>query len=161
MRLPLVLVSTLLLVLPGCAAASRTPPRAATQPFDPATQGVPKPAWKRSCREYAGAPVDITYQDASGGAAVVYRTKGNVERLRERTEEVARFHNSAAGKAPDLHDLYRIPHNARVENLSGGAKLVLVPKSLDPSLLEDLRRNVQQEVSNMRRKGCGRGQEAL
>lgn len=161
MSVPAILASTLLLLLPACASGWTTPPRAGTQPLDRAAQDASKPAWKRSCREYAGAPVEITYQDASGGAAVLYRTKGNVERLRERTQEVARFHNSAGPKAPDLHDLYRIPHNAYVENFSGGAKLVLVPKSVSRSRLEDLRRNVQQEVSIMQKRGCGRGQEAL
>jgi hypothetical protein len=82
-----------------------------------------KPAWKRSCTEYARAPVSIDYEDASGGAAVVYR--------------------------------------AHVEELEDGAKLILVPKSARRQLLDSLRVQVQQETLTMRRRGCGRGQEAL
>jgi hypothetical protein len=105
--------------------------------------------------------VEIAYQDASGGAAVIYRTKGDVDALRARTAEVASFHNSGAAKGPVLHDLASIPHNARVESMEGGAKLVLTPKRLSLHDLEALRRNVQQEVLIMQKRGCGRGQEAL
>jgi len=113
------------------------------------------PAWKRSCEEYAGAPVEVTYQDGSGGATVIYRTKGNVAALRARTKEIAGFHNSGRRQAPALHDLYHLPHYAYVEELPAGAKLTLIPKSANPRQL------VQQEVTNMRKHGCGRGQEAL
>ncbi len=119
------------------------------------------PAWRRGCREYAKAPVSISYQDAPGGAAVFYRTAGDAAALRARTEEVARFHNGGKAKIPALHELYHLPHRAFVEPLKDGAKLLLVPKRPDPSDLEVLRRNVQQEVFNMQRSDCGHGQEAL
>lgn len=128
---------------------------------DVSDAGTQPPAWKRRCEEYAGAPVRVSYEDASGGAAVLYRTKGDVAALRARTAEIARAHNSARLGPPALHDLFPIPHSAHVEELRDGAKLVLIPKSANPRLLADLRRNVQQEVNNMQKRGCGRGQEAL
>ena len=131
------------------------------QTASPRTQPAPKPAWKRSCTEYAGAPVQIDYEDASGGAAVVYRSQGDVAALRRRTHEVAAFHNSAAPKVGALHDLYAIPHRAYVEEVEGGARLVLVPKGARRQLLDYLRLQVQQEALNMRRLGCEAGQEAL
>ncbi|HEX6242364.1 MAG TPA: hypothetical protein VFZ61_15740 [Polyangiales bacterium] len=121
----------------------------------------PKPAWKRSCTEYARAPVSVEYEDASGGAAVVYRTRGDVAALRQRTHEVAQFHNSSEAKLGALHDLSAIPHRARVEEVEDGARLVLTPKGARPQLLDALRLQVQQETFTLRRRGCGSGQEAL
>lgn len=126
-----------------------------------ATAEEAKPAFKRSCSEYAGAPVAITYEDAPGGAAVLYRTQGNVEKLRERTEHVARFHNDSTSKTPWLHDLYSIPHRAYVSPLPDGAKLVLIAKGIAKRRQDELRSHVQQDVWIMQRKGCGAGQEAL
>jgi hypothetical protein len=84
-----------------------------------------------------------------------------VQALRVRTAEVARFHNGGAAKVPALHELYHLPHRASVVPLEDGAQLVLVPKRAHPQDLDELRRNVQQEVFNMQRNGCGSGQEAL
>jgi hypothetical protein len=145
-------LGALLLAVAGCSTTSLTAGvRPAARP----------PAWKRSCEEYARAPVEVSYEDGSGGAAVTYRTRGDAPALRARTEEIARFHNSARARPPALHDLYALPHYAYVEPLRDGAKIVLVPKSADPQQLEKLRRNVQQEVTTMRKHGCGTGQEAL
>jgi hypothetical protein len=149
--------SLLVLMLLGCGGSSAKPSLPGARPS--ADGGVP--AWKRRCEEYAGAPVDVSYQDGSGGAAVLYRTKGNVQALRERTNEVARFHSSTRRRTPAMHDLNHVPHYAYVEELPEGAKLVLVPKSANPQQLEELRRNVQQEITNMQKHGCGGGQEAL
>jgi hypothetical protein len=142
------------LALAGCAAGLRS-----TEPSRPAAKQ--RPAWKRSCEEYAGAPVQIGYHDASGGAAVTYRTKGDVQRLRQRTAEVANLHRRGRLTAPTVHDLYHIPHTAYVREIEGGAELVLLPKRPDGQTLEELRRNVQQEVWIMQKRGCGKGQEAL
>ncbi len=119
------------------------------------------PAWRRSCSELAGAPVSIEYEDTPGGAAVVYRTKGDVAALRWRTQEVARFHNSAQSKLGALHDLSAIPHRARVEPVEDGARLLLVVKSVRRQALDALRVHVQQDVFTLQRTGCGTGQEAL
>jgi hypothetical protein len=124
-------------------------------------RGAAKPAWKRSCTEYARAPVGVHYEDAPGGAAVVYRTRGDVAALRQRTREVAHFHNSAASKVGALHDLFAIPHRAHVEEVDEGARLVLVAKGARPQRLDALRLQVQQETLTLRRRGCGTGQEAL
>lgn len=122
---------------------------------------APQPAWKRGCTEYARAPVAIDYEDTPGGAGVVYQTRGDVTALRKRTREVAKFHNSATAKVGALHDLFAIPHRAHVEDVEGGARLVLVPKGVRFSMLDVLRVQVQQEVLTLRRRGCGAGQEAL
>jgi hypothetical protein len=136
----------------ACASARATPP---------AGGKAPKPAWKRSCTEYARAPVSIEYEDAAGGAAVVYRTQGDVAALRLRTREVAQFHNSSELKLGALHDLSAIPHRAVVEELEDGARLVLISKGVRPQLLDALRLQVQQETFTLQRRGCGTGQEAL
>jgi len=153
-------------LLSGCLAAPGAPAPAQPAPAQvgappPAGADAQKPAWQRSCEEYAGAPVALEYQDGSGGAAVLYRTRGSVQGLRQRIAQVAAFHNGAGHKAPDMHDLYHIPHRAYVEDIEGGAKLVLVPKSMAPRLLDELRRNVQQEVTRMQKHGCQHSQEAL
>jgi hypothetical protein len=122
---------------------------------------TPRPAWQRSCTEYARAPVNIRFEDAPGGAAVVYRSQGNAAALRRRTREVAAFHNSEASKVEALQELFEIPHWAYVEDVNGGAKLILVPKDALPHLLVALRLEVQQETLMLRRHGCGTGPEAL
>lgn len=120
-----------------------------------------KPVWRRSCSEFARAPVSLEYEDTPGGAAVVYRTKGDVAALRWRTHEVARFHNSAQSKLGALHDLSAIPHRARVEPVEDGARLLLLVKSVRRQALDALRMHVQQDVFTLQRTGCGTGQEAL
>jgi hypothetical protein len=157
---PQLVAAALLFSLASCAGAASPAPRARPEP-PVSDAGVQPPAWKRRCEEYAGAPVKVSYQDASGGAAVIYRTKGDVRGLRARTDEIASFHNGSRSKTPAVHDLSNVPHYAYVEDVSEGAKLVLIPKGVDPRLLEKLRRTVQQEVTNMRERGCGGGQEAL
>lgn len=147
-------ITTCALALLGCAGTTRVSE-------SPKQESDTLPAWKRSCEEYAQAPVTIEYQDASGGGAVLYRTEGNAQGLRERAEEIARFHNNATAKLGELHDLYSIPHRASVEPIEGGAKLVLVPKHMQRRDLEELRRHVQQDVFIMQRHGCESGQEAL
>jgi hypothetical protein len=133
----------------------------ATNAADARGRAGEKPAWKRSCTAYARAPVGVHYEDAPGGAAVVYRTQGDVAALRQRTREVAQFHNSAASKLGALHDLFAIPHRAHVEEVEDGARLVLVPKGARPQRVDALRVQVQQETMMLRRRGCGTGQEAL
>jgi hypothetical protein len=150
----------------ACFPPSSTPTTPESTATTPSTlvdagQPAPKPAWKRSCTEYAHAPVDVTYEEAVGGAAVVYQTGGDVAALRQRTHEVAEFHNSSRSKVRALHDLFAIPHRAQAEDIEHGARLTLVPKSVRPRDLESLRINVQQEVFTLRRRGCGTGQEAL
>jgi hypothetical protein len=113
------------------------------------------------CDVYAEAPVEIGYEDITAGAAVLYRTGGNVVRLRERTQEVAKFHNGSQGKSRWLHDLRRIPHHASAEEIEGGAKLLLVADRARPASQDALRKYVQQEVWTMQKKGCGAGHEAL
>lgn len=119
------------------------------------------PVWRRSCTEYARAPVRVDYQDAPGGAAVIYRTKGDVAALLRRTREIGQFHNSSRSKLGALHDLSSIPHRAYVEPLKDGARLVLVSKGPPRQRTDALRMQVQQEVFNLQRRGCGTGQEAL
>lgn len=126
-----------------------------------ASQQAQRPAWKRSCEEYAQGPVAIDYQDAPGGAAVLYRAQGGERGLRERAEQIARFHNSSAGKVGALRDLSSVPHRAHVEEVDGGVKLVLTVKTLLRTDLERMRWSVQQDVFTMQKKGCQSGHEAL
>lgn len=134
---------------PSCAGRGSAAPRSTT------------PAWKRSCEAYATGPVTFTYQDAPGGAAVLYRAPGSERGLRERAREIARFHNGSAAKNGALHDLSSIPHRASVEDIDGGAKLVLRVKTPRTDDLDRLRWNVQQDVALKQRGGCQSGMEAL
>jgi hypothetical protein len=151
-RRNILIACTLPLIAFACA------PRSAVEPAGAAAR---LPAWKQSCQAYAAGPVELEYRDAPGGAAVIYRTRASQQRLRERADEVARFHNSSAAKTGTLHDLSSIPHRAYVEDVDGGVKLVLVAKTPRKDDLDRLRWNVQQDVSIMQRRGCQSGQEAL
>jgi hypothetical protein len=143
------------LCLCGCAGGQSPAPQSTGE------EPVEKPAFMRDCDLYAEAPVEIGYEDITGGAAVLYRTSGNVARLRERTQEVAKFHSGTQGKSRWLHDLRAIPHHATAEDIEGGAKLLLVSDRARPAYQDSLRKNVQQEVWTMQKKGCGAGREAL
>lgn len=146
----------LALVLLGCAHAPGQAARAGG-----ATTRQPLPAWKRSCLDYAQGPISIDYQDAPNGASVIYRAKHGGEGLRVRAEEIARLHNGSTSKAAALHDLSSVPHTAHVEPVDGGAKLVLVVKTLRTSDVERMRWAVQQNVFAMQRRGCQASWEAL
>ena len=154
MRLNGVLVYALLLV--GCvpAAVPSADPRAPAQPRQ-------LPAWQRPCAAYATGPVAIEYQDAPGGAAIIYRAPGSESGLRARAREVAQFHNSSAAKNGVLHDLSSVPHRTDVEDIDGGVKIVLRAKSVRTTDLDRLRWSVQQDVQMKQKGGCQSGQEAL
>jgi len=151
------------LFLYGCPFA----PEPATQSTTPggaaqaAAQTPPVPAWKRRCEAYATGPVEITYEDAPGGSAVIYRSPGSEAGLRERAREVAKFHNSSAAKTGVLHDLSSVPHRVDVEDIEGGVKLVVRAKSVRTTDLDRLRWSVQQDVQMKQKDGCQSGQEAL
>lgn len=133
----------------------------ATSPETPRTQAPQRQAWERSCTEYARAPVSVRFEDVPGGAAVVYRSQGNLAALRQRTREIADFHNSPTSNVGAPHDLFEVPHRAYVEEVKDGARLVLMPNSTRPQLLDALRLEVQEETLMLRRHGCGTGPEAL
>jgi hypothetical protein len=142
-----------MLLVGGCAGKQSPAPEGAKEaPLD-------KPAFMTGCDVYAEAPVQIGYEDATGGAAVLYHTAGNIAKLRERTNEVAAFHNGSQGKTAYLHDLRAIPHTASVEEIEDGAKLTLV--STRPRSQDALRKHLQQEVWTMQKQGCGASHEAL
>lgn len=135
---------------------------AGTHPGAPASAGeepLQKPAFMQDCDAYVGAPVQLNYEDATAGAAVLYHTAGDVTKLRQRTQEVAAFHNGSQGKNAWLHDLRGVRHKAYVEEIEGGAKLTLTSER--PRYQDLLRAHVQKEVLNMQKLGCSASHEAL
>lgn len=141
-----------LLVLLGCAHGSGT-----TRSQKVSEQQL---AWARVCEGEPGAPVHINYEDASGGAAVLFTTQGDPSPLQEHAEQVARLHNRGARELSgnDLSEV-RLPHTAEVEQLQNGAKLTLLPRR--PTDLDGLRRHVQQDITWMKRHGCTTSTEVL
>jgi len=147
-----------LLMFGACAGTRPTAQGAQTESGE---EPLAKPPFMGSCEKYAEAPVELGYEDTTAGAAVIYRTRGNVARLRERTREVAAFHNSSVGKTRWLHDLRSVAHSASVEDVEGGAKLTLLVTRIRPGAQDLLRIHVQKEVSNMQKQGCQVSHEAL
>lgn len=104
-------------------------------------------SWKGSCAALPDTPVRVSYQDTSGGAAVLFATDGDPEPLRERVEEVARHHDQ-----PTARDLYDLPHTATVQDTEDGAKLTLTASAFND--MDALRRHVQKDVWAMQRSDC-------
>jgi hypothetical protein len=123
----------------------------------PLAEGEPPP-WRTDCRREGDPPVKLGYRDAPGGASVLYTTEGDPTYLRARVTEVARYHNGGA-PATAMHDLASVPHTAMVEQLEQGIVLTLF--ATERRHVDALRRQVQQDVWIMRRRGCAAGQEAL
>lgn len=117
-----------------------------------------RPAWKRSCSREGEPRAKVEYEDAPGGATVIYTTHGDPTYLRERAVEVARYHNGAA-PTRGMHDLADVPHTAMIEYIDQGVRLTLFASARDD--VEELRINVQQDVWAKQKRGCAAGQEAL
>ena len=146
------LLMLLTLLACGTSQPSRFPMGATATP-----EGEP-PAWKRSCSREGEPRAKVEYEDAPGGAAVIYTTEGDPTYLRERAVEVARYHNTAA-PARGMHDLADVPHTAMIEYIEHGVRLTLFTSARDD--VEELRINVQQDVWAKQKRGCAAGQEAL
>ncbi len=141
-------------MLIGCAHGSNGG-RAATAQED--RQDV---SLARVCQSEKGAPVGIRYEDAAGGAAVLFTTPGDPTPLREQAEALARARNHYENEL-ELQDQseLRLPHTAAVQAVEHGAKLTLVPRR--PMDLDGLRRHVQQDVTQLQTHGCTGGARAL
>jgi hypothetical protein len=149
-----------MLLLCACAGTQQPAPQGTAQ-AQSEEEPLEKPPFMGSCELYAEAPVTLSFENATAGAAIIYQTTGNVARLRERTQEVAKFHNGTLGKTRYLHDLRMIEHSATVEDVEGGAKLTLLVDRVRPGAQDSLRNHVQQEVTNMQKLGCEASHEAL
>jgi hypothetical protein len=137
----------------GCAGTQRTTNAQSTS----STAGT---LHQRSaaCVSQDHEPVEIAYRDAPGGGSVLFATDGSPDALRARVEQLAEFHNSNDTQLA-MHDLYSIPHRAKVEPLERGAKLILTASANNDE--DALRKSVQQDVEQLKAHGCIASEEAL
>jgi len=121
----------------------------------------------------------VFVSDTEGGVAVVFKTTGEVTELRHRVRRMAEMHNRHhaegtmasskgmmgggrdAGTTPEqggrgmmmgMSHEGMVPATAGVDDVEGGARLVLTPK--DPSQLGSLRTHVHDHAERMTRGEC-------
>jgi hypothetical protein len=142
----------------------------------PTTASAPPPAQHEAgqcdMKEMAGAKVNAT--DTANGIAVEFTTSGDVAALRTHVHKMADMHNGMApheggemhggmgsgemhggmgsGGMHEMHGMKMVPSRATVEDIDGGARIVLVPN--DPAQLADLRTHVREHAAMMAKGEC-------
>ncbi len=92
-------------------------------------------------------------EDVEGGAAIVFTTTGDVAELRRRVAAMAEHHAAHAEGACACPMAASTPaHEARAEDVDGGARLVLTTS--DPEDVEALRSNVREHADRMSSGAC-------
>lgn len=124
------------------------------------TASAPPPAAQQAgqcpMKEMAGAKVTAT--DTSDGVAVEFTTTGDLAALRAHVRKLADMHNGMEMHHDgDMHagmgsGMKMVPSRATVEDISGGARIVLVPN--DPAQLADLRSHVREHAAMMNKGEC-------
>lgn len=137
------------------------------------TASAPPPAQHEAghcdMKEMAGAKVNAT--DTANGIAVEFTTTGDVAALRTHIHKMADMHNGMAmhegGEmhggmgsgdmhggmgSGEMHGMKMVPSKATVEDIDGGARIVLVPN--DPAQLADLRTHVREHAAMMAKGEC-------
>lgn len=102
------------------------------------------------------AETQIAASDTDDGIAIVFTTTGDVADLRARVRHMADMHNQMAGGMQgggmQGSGMHMVPSRASVEDVPGGARLVLMP--MDPSQLAALRQQARMHVEMMRKGQC-------
>ncbi len=123
------------------------------------------------------AGTQIVTSDTSDGVEIVFTTTGDVADLRARVRHMADMHNQMAGaqgggmqgggmqgsgmqgsgmQGSGMQGsgmgMNMVPSRASVEDVSGGARLVLVP--MDPSQLAALRQQARMHAERMQKGQC-------
>ena len=126
-------------------------------------------------KDMAGAKVAAT--DTADGIAVEMTTTGDVAALRAHVHEMADMHNKMAahpdgamhhdmgsgemhhdmGGGEMHHEMKMVPSRATVEDISNGARIVMVPN--DASQLAELRSHVREHAAMMAKGECPMGMQ--
>lgn len=141
----------------SCGGSSTSPP--ATAPGPVASDDPPRPV--------AVAGTSVTVEDTDRGAALVFVTTGDVAEVRKRATAMAAMHNehhAAMGPLPtgdegggghdhgghsghDMGDMEMVHSQATVEEIDGGARIVLVAAPADVAQLQEQLRMHAQHMS--------------
>jgi hypothetical protein len=176
------------LAFSGCASSQPSGPGPATasaqaQPEAPHAQGMTGGMMNGEMMGgdmAAMCPMEVKgttagAEDVDGGAAMVFKTTGDVAELRQRVAHMAEMHNQhhgeghgpgmgmqggqagAGGAEQSAHagmmaGMMMPPSTARAEDVDGGARLILAPK--DPADLNKVRQHVQQHAQQMASGKC-------
>jgi hypothetical protein len=162
-------LGALLAIAAGCGSTQSNPRTAAGGP--PAPRG---PAGGGMCPMMMEA--QIVASDTNDGAAIAFTTTGDVAGLRMRVRRMADMRNRMAGGMMGTSEgdgmrgggdagmrgggMQRgggmmqdaVPARASVEDIPGGARLVLIPA--DPARLATLREQTHAQVAMMQRGEC-------
>lgn len=162
-------LGALLAIAAGCGSTQSNPRTAAGGP--PAPRG---PAGGEMCPMMMEA--QIVASDTNDGAAIAFTTTGDVAGLRMRVRRMADMRNRMAGgmmgtgegdgmrgggdagmrgggtQRGGMGMMQMVPARASVEEIPGGARLVLTPA--DPARLATLREQTRAQVAMMQRGEC-------
>lgn len=98
----------------------------------------------------------ITTAETPNGVALQFTTTGDVAGLRARVRRMAEMRNRMMGSGMGMQGggmkMRMVPSHASVEDIPGGARLVLTP--VDPSQLGALRAHASQMAAMMRQGRC-------
>lgn len=157
----------------GSTAEGATP----NQPQPAATGSAPAPVQPRGAACPAGPAVQIVTAETPTGVALQFTTTGDVAGLRARVHRMAEKHNRMMGSGMGMQGgmmgsgggmqggmqgsggmhgrgmmMRMIPSRASVEDIPGGARLVLTPD--DPSQLGALRDHARRMAAMMQQGRC-------
>jgi hypothetical protein len=92
--------------------------------------------------------VTVTGEDVDGGAALVFKSSGDVASLRAHVAKMVEHHNGmASAEHKPMGMMAGMPaSNARAEEVDGGVRLIFTPTS--PADLEALRAHVKTHTAN-------------
>lgn len=142
------------------------------------TSNPPPSAHETKCPMMPSAGTDIVATDTDDGIAIAFTTAGDVAELRARIHHMAEMHDKMTEMHHDMHDdgsaaggmemgsgtgnpgmmhMQMVPSRATVEEIAGGARIVLVPT--EPSQLEALRTHAREHVTMMQKGECPMGAE--
>ena len=94
----------------------------------------------------------VVAADTADGVAVAFTTTGDVGALREHVRHMAAMHEREANRAGASAHMPMVPSTARVEDIDGGARIVLTPRQ--PDQLAALRGHVHDHADRMARGEC-------
>ena len=138
-------------------------------------QAIPSPppahAESRNMCPMMPAGTNIVASDTDDGISIAFTTTGDVADVRTRSHRMAEMHEKMTGMHHDMHpgmsggmagmgsgepgmqmQLQMVPSHAIVEDMPGGARLVLVPA--DPTQLAELRAHVRAHVAMVQKGEC-------
>jgi hypothetical protein len=160
--------ASLFVVFAACGSKQSGPTSTATAP-PPATQHESG----QTCPMMQMAGAKLVPSDTADGVAIAFTTTGDVAELRAHVRRMAEMDNGMAvmhqgemhggmgsgdmhGGSGDMHGgmmhMQMVPSRASVEDIPGGARLLLVPN--DPAQLAALRSQAREHVAMMEKGEC-------